>query len=116
MAFGGVAVIKQVSDRCVRITGLTLAAGASGTLSLAAGAGDQKFPASIKWGAYDGIGGTDVTMQDAVQIAIGHTADVATAIAYTVTKTGTVAADFLITLKNATATAGPATEIYVYFH
>lgn len=117
MAFGGAATIQQVSDKIFRVTGLTLAGGASGTLSLPGGAGDVKLTGdSAKWGAYKLQGAIAVGLQDAVQVAINHSADVATAIAYTITKAGTTNADFLITLKNATATAGPAMEIYITYH
>lgn len=47
MAFTGVAVFQMVSDRKCRVTGLSLALAAAGTISLAEGAGDFKLPASF---------------------------------------------------------------------
>lgn len=114
MAFTGVAVVKRVSDNMVRITGLSLAAGATGTISQAAGAGAVKFPDGMPpWTAYEAV-----TLQDAVEVSTNPASDVSNfAIPIRVTKTGVDASNFLITLENdAAATASANLDIYVKFH
>ncbi len=124
MAFTGVAVVTQVSDGKVRITGLSLAGAAAGTIALSGGTtvGATLLPASFKASPYriDGgtAGGNVVALQDAIEcrIVLAGSA-VATAQQVAVTKTGTTQANFLITLTNAiAATATDALEIWVQFH
>lgn len=115
MAFTGAAVIKKVADGLLRITGLSLAAGAAGTIGLHGGAGEVDLPQdpTQDWGPYG-----DVTLQDAVQVSMVPVTDVANfAIPIRVVKTGTTLADFLITLTNDEAAVASADlEIYVRYH
>lgn len=115
MAFTGTATVKLVSERKVRITGLSLASGASGTISLSGGTGDVKCPAEFKPSPY--VVAAAVALQDSVQVTLGLVTAVATAIPVEVVKTGTTAADFLITLTNNHGSlASPDQEIYLEFH
>ena len=118
MAFTGVAVVKQVSDAIVRITGVSLANGATGNIGLFGKtvAPDVTLPASFipKVYAFDGV---QVTLQDAISVEI-WTAAGGTAVqnAYSIIKTGTTNLDFNIAIKNESAAVGPNLEIYVKFH
>lgn len=115
MAFGGTAVIKMVADNLVRITGLTLAASAAGTIGLSTSTSSPGvlLPASFQPGPYDSVDPTAVALQDAIQVEVHNVA--ATAISLQSVKTGTGPTDFLITLTNQGAAAGTL-EIYVRFH
>ena len=123
MAFTGSAVIKKVSDRKFRITGLSLAGAAAGTISLAEGAGAVLIDAPKEvWGPYVSSGeqGGGVTLQDAIECHVIPADAAATAAVGSQTpaivKTGTDAADFLVTLTNRGVVASGALEIVVQFH
>lgn len=118
MAFTGVATIKLVSDGIVRITGLSLAGGATGTISLSAGAGAVKCPANVEFKPYVASDGTTVGAQDAIDVSV-KTADATgpSAVNVSVAKTGDTAAAFLATLTNQNAGSSSSNlEIYVKFH
>ena len=91
MAFTGVAVVTKIAEELARITGVSLAAGASGTIGLFGSGADVELPEGCHWGPYDGI-----DLAEAVQVAI------APGIALTVAK---AAAPFLVTLTNDAASA-----------
>jgi hypothetical protein len=116
MAFSGIPVVQEVTESLYRITGVELAGGASGTISLTSGAGEIKLPRSDDWSQY-----RDVTLQDAVQVPITLAAGTPPdAPPISVVKTGTVKEDFLITLMN-TSGDDPGIdsgelEIYVRLH
>ena len=118
MAFTGTAVVAKVSDRLFRITGVSLAGDASGTIGLVG----KLTPAEVSlnapdWGAYKNGDGEAVTLQDAVDVRIGFSTDVTSAVPCSVVKTGVDHDDFLITIHNDTAaTASASLEIYVEFH
>lgn len=118
MAFTGTATIKQISDRIVRITGLSLAGSASGTIGLHGATGsapDVKLPAAFQPSTY-AYGGAEVTLADAVEFEYLPTNTVASFIAFDVNKTGTTAADFRVTVHNSSGSATPNLEMYVKFH
>jgi len=116
MAFTGVATIKQIADDIVRITGLSLAHGASGTISLSGGAGAVLLPAAFQPEPY-GYEGATVSLQDSIDVTTTPATAVATAIPIQVAKSGTTLEDFLVTLtNNHGATDSPGLEIYVKFH
>jgi len=118
MAFTGVATIKKVAENLFRITGLSLAAGAAGTISVDAGAGEVKLDAP-EWGGYDTAGqqGGAVTLADAIQVEVVSADAAGTAVEdVAVVKTGTLPADFLATLTNKDVAASGALEIYVRYH
>lgn len=119
MAFTGTATIHQISDREVRITGLSLASAASGTIGLFGNSGSPgvRLPAAFKPQAYV-YGEATVTLSDSLDVtnqpdAIGT----ATAIPVATVKSGTTEADWIATLTNTHgSTATPALEIRVRFH
>lgn len=114
MAFTGSAVVEQIADSIVRITGVSLASGASGTIGLnqyggSSGAADIELPAGFQPSNYD-----SVSLQDQVMVNSNPITSVATAIPVRVVKTGTKPLDFLITMTNDHGSlASPQLEIYV---
>lgn len=120
MAFTGAAVVKKVSDRLFRITGVSLAGDASGTI----GFSDKDAAANVSieaptWQPYEVVGGSDVSLQDAVKVTINVVTDVGAAVPVSVTKAGTDHGDFSITLHNDNAGGGQVSgelEIYVEYH
>jgi hypothetical protein len=121
MAFTGVAVVKQVADNLVRITGISLAsAGASGTIGLfpKTVAPNVRLPEGLKAHA-DSRPSGDVSLQDSIQVEINNTSNAAVAQPIQVVKTGTKPEDFVITLTNNSAVEGGDSgllEIYVRWH
>lgn len=123
MAFTGAAVQQMISDRKVRITGLSLAGAAAGTISTSQGAGQVLLPAAFQphpytYGSTGVAGGADVNLAESIQVSLVDAAlGVVTRVPIAVTKTGTLPTDFLITLTNTTvSTASPNQEIYIEFH
>jgi hypothetical protein len=116
MAFTGVAVVQNVTNRAVRITGLSLAGDASGTVGFA----DKTVAPEVSIGLlpdwqpveYDGL----VSLQDKVMVTMNVVTDVTAAVPISVVKTGTTHLDFLITFHNdSAATVSAAIEIYIEF-
>jgi len=118
MAFTGTATVKLVADNMVRITGLSLAAGAQGTISFAAGSGQVKLPANVEYMAYKVSDGTTVQASDSVDVGSKLADSTFGAVApIAITKVGVGATDFLATLTNQSlASATGQLEIYVKFH
>jgi len=112
MPFTGSATVTKVTDNKFRITGVSLAIGASGTIAFTPGTGGVEFTAP-DWQPHG-----DVALQDAVECVVNVVgAGVATAVPCSVVKTGTTQANFLITIANndgAAVTAG--LEIYVTYN
>lgn len=118
MAFTGTAVIQYVSDRKARITGLSLAAAATGTIGLVANASAAvKLDPPDNWNRYKNAKGEEIELDASIQVTvIKAEAGLATTEAVAVVKTGDGPADFLATLSNPDAAASGALEIYVEFH
>lgn len=117
MAFTGSATIVQVSDGLCRITGLSLAGGAAGTIGLHGKtvAPDVRLPAGFKPEAYSTPEGA-VALQDNVSCDVIKAAADTHGVSFTVAKTGTTDADFAITVTNDDGVnASPALEMYVRF-
>ena len=120
MAFTGTATVKQISDRLVRITGLSLTAGAAGTIGLNGATGTApgvELPATFKTEHYAFLG-SNVPFQDSIEVTAAPAAvGVATAVPIAIVKTGTSIADFRATITNTHATlATPNLEIMARFH
>lgn len=115
MAFTGTAVVTLISDKEAVITGLSLAAGAAGTIGFAGGLGEIDLPQQFKVQAFKGPSGQTITPALSVDVSVKPAAiGVATAIPVTVGKAGANQAGFLATLTNTHATlATPNLEIYV---
>lgn len=118
MAFAGTAVVKQVSDGIVRITGVSLGAGASGTIGLFGATGSApniRLPEAFKPAPYS-YGGEVVELQDSIDVTADPaevTGDVEFPI---VTKTGTTQGDWRATVANPFGSETPGLEIYIRFH
>ncbi len=112
MAWTGTATVAKISDRLVRITGLSLAGAASGTIGIGHSSSEVDILNLPDWEAYG-----DVTLQDAVSVLINVLTDVTSPVPISVVKTGTNQTDFVLTFHNDTAaTASGSLEIYLEFH
>jgi hypothetical protein len=125
MAFTGVAVVKQITDTLVRITGVSLAGeGAEGTIALFEGAAplgaDIALPASFQPRPFDNPdAAVAVTLQDGIQVSFVFTELQTVVPPIQVDKIGTTPEDFLITLTNDLAVEGSDSgdlEIWVRWH
>lgn len=119
MAFTGTAAITKVADNLYRITGLSLAAAAAGTIGLGENASAEVKLNGTGWNRYETTGthGGRVELDDSVQVQYEVAATgLAVVEPLSVVKTGNGPADFLITLTNPDAAASGALEIYVRFH
>lgn len=118
MAFTGTPVIAKVSDKLFRITGVTLAGNASGTI----GFSDKDVAAEVgllapEWKPYHNGENALVSLQDAVEVRVGISTDVTAPVPISVVKTGTKHGDFVATVHNDTAaTVSGSLEFYVEFH
>jgi hypothetical protein len=118
MAFTGTASVVQVSDRQVRITGLSLDGGASGTIGLNGATGTAPgvtLPAAFKPGVYD-YGAANVALASSIRLDWDYVDTAGQLIFLTVAKTGTTVADFRITVTNNSGSASSGVEMYVFFH
>jgi hypothetical protein len=120
MAFTGTAVVKQISDRIVRITGVSLVAAASGTIGLFGATGTAPgvtLPEAFKTLHYS-YAGVNVPFVDAIEVTAQPAAvGTATAIPVAVVKTGSTLADFRATITNTHGSIATALlEIVVKFH
>ena len=120
MAFTGTPVVQQVADNLVRITGVSLAGIASGTIGLATKTtpAEVSLPEGFQPGQYS-RGDDLVTLQDLVQVSIEYAGAVDNPVALSVVKTGTSPADFQIAITNtelAASLASPTLEIYIRGH
>jgi hypothetical protein len=119
MAFTGIAVIQQISDRLLRITGITLVASAAGTIGLAgtSGAPDITLPASFQTARYP-YGAVAVPYQASIRVTWepASAGAVETNLPPSIVKTGTTPADFLITITNTNVGATTQDlELYIEF-
>ena len=117
MAFTGSPVVKKVTDNCWRITGVSLAGDATGTIGFA----DKTVPSNISigkspdWQPYE-LDDQVVGLRDVIEVEINVTTDVDETIPISVTKIGTTHGDFEIALHNDGASEDLSTgvlEIYV---
>lgn len=117
MAFTGAAVITYVSDTVVRITGLSLAAGASGDIGLSQNAAADVAIECPTWNRFKNARGQEIELDSSIECTV-HCAEAGLAVTENVSivKTNDGPEDFLITLTNPDAAASGALEIYVEFH
>ena len=119
MAFTGTAAIALPSSGLVRITGLSLAASAAGTISLSGGTGAVKTPTSVQWTPYAGEDDDNdqITLNESVYVSVKPVDTLTAALQVSQVKSGTIPSDFLVTLTNDDAVnATPALEIWLRFH
>jgi len=115
MAFTGTPVVKQIADNKVRITGISLANGANGTIGLHGATGSPPgvtLPEAFKTMHYD-YDGVNVPFQDAISLTINLTAG--TGGLPVQAKSGTTVGDFRITLTDS-GSAHPGLDLIVTFH
>lgn len=98
MAFTGVPVITVVSDSVARITGVSLASGAAGTIGLFGSGADIELPRALNWSPYG-----DVDLAEAIEVITTPE------IPLTVAKT---ASPFLATLTNDIGGGGASQAAY----
>jgi len=118
MAFTGTPTIQQISDRCCRITGVSLAAGDSGVIGLSTSGAEVELPASFKPTPYHyQPTANSVSLIESVRIYLNPVTDVSNfQIPIRVVKTGSTHALFAATFTNdEAAVASPNLEIYVEF-
>lgn len=117
MAFTGTATVTQVTDKRLRITGLSLAGAATGTIGLNGNSGTPgvRLPATFQPTVYDYNGAT-VSLADSIKCEAQPAATAGDFEQVAVTKSGTTDADFLLTLGNGFASATPGLEIWIEFH
>lgn len=121
MAFTGTATIEQVSDRKIRITGLSLAGDASGTIGFPGEdvAAEVELPALTSWIPFKNAEGDLVSLAAAIECRVAPTTDVGVAVPVSIAKSGSDQSDFKLTLHNDLAGGGQASgtlEIYVEYH
>lgn len=116
MAFTGAAVVQHISDTVVRITGLSLAAAASGTIGLITG-GAGEVDIDVPWNRYTNGRSQEIELDQSVEVSV-YVAEAALAVVepVSIVKSGDGPTDFLVTLANPDAAASGALEIYLKFH
>lgn len=125
MAFTGTPVVTPISDQLCRITGLSLADGATGTISLAVGTGQVKLPASLSWAPYarfDDPSGI-VDLVESVEVDFHLVADPGATYGvsgrlWAAKANGADPSTFLVTFTNSDTNeaTSAAFEIYLRFH
>ena len=118
-------VIKQVTDRMVRISqpgvgaevAFALGAGATGTIGLHKKlvAADITLPEGFMPGDYKRAG-ADVSLQDSIDVKVRRVGSGAVPMPLTIVKTGTTPEDFEISITNGGGNTTGQLEIYVEFH
>lgn len=120
MAFTGTPVFQMISDRVVRLTGVSLASGAAGIVGLNGSTvvGAVQTPNQFKPEPYRyGVANPNVSLPESIRVTINPVTDVSNfAIPIRVVKTGTTTAGFAITFTNdEAAVTSPELEIYIEF-
>ena len=117
MAFTGTPAVVQISDSIIRITGVSLAAAAAGTIGLNAaisggGTGEIDLPASFNPLNY-AYKGVVIDPSESVLVSVNVTATDADNNSIRIAKTDN---PFLVTLTNDGASDTPLLEIYLRYH
>lgn len=111
MAFTGAATFQQVSEQVVRITGLSLAGAAAGTIGPHGSGANVELPESFQPKATK-FNGVAVPLDAALDYTSKPAGSVVTSVPIEITKAGSGVATFTNTT---VATASPALEIYVKY-
>ncbi|MCC7024635.1 MAG: hypothetical protein IT338_17540 [Thermomicrobiales bacterium] len=117
MAFTGTAVKTQISDRCVRVTGLSLAAAASGLFGLFGSTvvGAEALPDGFNPKPYAYQGDT-IPLTESVRVTWNFVGDApATAVPLRIVKSGTGLAFQIEVTNEDGAAATPEIEFYIEF-
>ena len=117
MAFTGSATVIRVSDRKFKITGLSLAGAASGTI----GFSDKSVAAEVSlvaptWQPYVNALGDAISLINAIEARMTIVTDVTDAVPISVVNSGTDHSDFVMTFHNdSAATVSALVDIYIEF-
>lgn len=119
MAFTGTPVVRRVAGSLCRITGVSLAAAASGVIGLNGSGAEVELPASIDWSPYAGPDGDDglVDLAEAVQVsavAVDDAGSAANDLRF-VKANGGDPATFTVTITNDGGGVSDELEIYLRF-
>lgn len=119
MAFTGTAATRRVAGSLVRITGLSLAAAASGVIGLDGSGAELELPAGLSWAPYAGPDGDDnlVDLEESVQVSIVAVDDAGSAAndLRVVKANGGDPAAFTVTITNDGAGVSDELEIYLRY-
>lgn len=116
MAFTGTPALHYVSDKVVRITGLSLAAAAAGTIGLVGGSGEIDID-QPNWNRYVNGRGQQIELDQSIEVSIVPAeAGLGVTEPVSIVKTGDGPTDFLATLTNPDAAASGELEIWVKYH
>lgn len=118
MAFTGTAVIEMISDSIVRITGLSLAASANGTIGLFGATGSApgvRLPEQFNARVYSRFG-NDVTLQASIDVTATPADTTSEFTGPAIVKTGTTVENWRATVTNTFGSASALLEFYVKFH
>lgn len=113
MAFTGTPTVTKISDNLFRITGVSLAGDASGTIGLSQDATPSEVAlVAPGWGPRG-----DLDLTELVEIRISLATDVTSAVPISIAKAGGTPQTFQATLHNdSAATASAELEIWVEYH
>src|SRR5277367_1653775 len=105
---------SQVSDRKVRVTGLSLGAGCTGSIGLfgSTASPDVTLPATFQPEPYTNSEGKVIPLQDSIQVSYVFDGAVTSSTPLSVVKSGTTNKTFLATLANGFETGSSPLEIY----
>jgi hypothetical protein len=119
MAFTGTAATRRVAGSLVRITGLSLAAAASGVIGLDGSGAEVELPAGLTWAPYAGPDGDDnlVDLEESVQVSIVAVDDAGSAAndLRVVKANGGDPAAFTVTITNDGGGVSDELEIYLRY-
>ncbi len=115
MAFTGSPTFQQISGNIIRCTGLSLGAGASGTIGLATRdtPGDFSLPSAFHPIPYSHLG---LTATIEVDVHPNLTGGITVAVPVNTAKAGDTPQDWLATFTNPSGGATQGLEIYFKYH
>jgi hypothetical protein len=113
MAFTGVPVVKKIGDKLYRVTGVSLAAAAAGTIGVPGQVAEATLEGAL-WGQYAGEYEAVIDLQESIQVLINPAGDAVGAGAKPLRVVKTAAG--LITITNDATDATSSLEIYVRYH
>ena len=110
MAFTGSPTFYEVSDRVIRVTGLSLAAGATGVIGLFGGAAEISLPDGFKPTPY-----RDIDLAESVEVSFNSDANPAAAVFPSVS-IRKQASPFQASFVNGGGAPSGSIEIWMRFH
>lgn len=114
MAFTGVPVVKKIGDMLYQVTGVSLAAAASGTIGVPGQVAEASLQGAL-WAQYAGEYEAVIDLAESIQVLINPVGAVAVPAGAKPLRVVKTAAG-LITITNDATDATTALEIYVRYH